>query len=157
MKPEEAIDFQIRWAWHRIMRMYNNEASKYGSTMSVGYTLLNIDSENGTPSTKLGPQMGMEPRSLTRMLKTMEGNGLIFRKADKEDKRMVRIFLTPFGKEKREVSKEVVKKFNSTIYEKVPQKKLNVFFEVINKINEIVEKEDIFKNGKKNNRPEKID
>ena len=32
--------------------------------MSIGYALLNID-KDGTPSTKLGPKMGMEARSLT--------------------------------------------------------------------------------------------
>ena len=88
MKPEETIDFHIRWAWHSIARMYNLEASKHGSTMSVGQTLLNIDLEEGTPSTKLGPKMGMEPRSLTRTLKTMEEKGLIFRQPDEIDKRI---------------------------------------------------------------------
>ena len=46
MKPEETIDFHIRWAWHSIARMYNIEASKLGSTMSVGHTLLSVDTEN---------------------------------------------------------------------------------------------------------------
>ncbi|NQX92775.1 MAG: MarR family transcriptional regulator, partial [Flavobacteriales bacterium] len=58
MKPEETIDFHIRWAWSKISRMYNVEAAKYGGTMSIGYVLLNIE-KDGTPSTKLGPKMGM--------------------------------------------------------------------------------------------------
>jgi hypothetical protein len=33
--------------------------------MAIGYTLLNID-KDGTPSMKLGPKMGMEPRSLNQ-------------------------------------------------------------------------------------------
>ena len=104
MKPEETIDFHIRWAWHGIARMYNLEASKYNSTMSVGQTLLSIDTKEGTPSTKLGPKMGMEPRSLTRMLKSMEEKGLIYRKVDKTDKRMVRIHLTDAGAKHRDIS-----------------------------------------------------
>lgn len=106
MKPEETIDFQIRWAWHSIARLYNDTAEKYDLTVSTAFLLLNIDMKEGTPSTRLGPKMGMEPRSLTRTLKSIEEAGLIFRKADKNDKRMVRIYLTEVGKKKREISKK---------------------------------------------------
>jgi len=96
MKPEETIDFHIRWVWAKIARMYNAQAAQHGGSMSIGYILLNIDKE-GTHSTKLGPKMGMEPRSLTRTLKTMEEKGLISRKVDANDRRMVRVFLTEEG------------------------------------------------------------
>ncbi len=81
MKPEETIDFHIRWAWYNISRMYNLKASEFGESMAIGYVLLNIDKE-GTPSTKLAPKMGMEPRSLTRMIKSLEEKGLIEKKSD---------------------------------------------------------------------------
>lgn len=149
MKPEETIDFNIRWAWHRIARMYNNEAAKYDSSMSVGYVLLNIDMEKGTPSTKLGPKMGMEPRSLTRILKSMEEKGLICRKPDKTDGRMVRIFLTKFGKKTREVSKETVINFNLTVKEKISKSKLNIFFEVITELNSLLENKNLLNGEKK--------
>ena len=138
MKPEETIDFNIRWAWHGIARMYNIEAAKYGSTMSFGQTLLNIDVD-GTPSTKLGPKMGMESRSLTRILKSMEEKGLIYKKSDKEDKRMVLIFLTEFGKEKREISRNTVLKLNKAIRDKIGVNNINTFFKVIKKINNLLE------------------
>jgi DNA-binding MarR family transcriptional regulator len=76
--PEETIDFPIRKVWSRISRIYNTEANKYGGSMAIGQILLNIDPE-GTPSTKLGPKMGMESRSLVRTLQTMEEEGLIKR------------------------------------------------------------------------------
>jgi DNA-binding MarR family transcriptional regulator len=91
MKPEETIDFHIRWAWAKISRMYNTEASKNGGSMSIGYVLLNVDKE-GTPSTQLGPRMGMEPTSLTRILNSMEEQGLIVRRPDTKDKRVSRVF-----------------------------------------------------------------
>lgn len=151
MKPEETIDFNIRWAWYRIARFYNNEAAKYGSSMSVGYVLLNIDVEEGTPSTKLGPKMGMEPRSLTRILKSMEEKGLICRKSDKEDGRMVRIFLTKFGKKTREVSKDTVINFNLAVQKKIPGSKLKIFYEVITELNNILENQEIFNGYEKVN------
>ncbi len=149
MKPEETIDFPIRWAWHRISRLYNIEAAKFDTSMSTGYVLLNIDIEKGTPSTKLGPKMGMEPRSLTRTLKAMEDKGLIERKPDNLDKRLVRICLTQYGRESREIAKNTVITFNEKVQSKIPKTKLNTFFEVINKINKIIEQQDIFKNEQK--------
>ncbi len=77
---EKTIDYVLRATWISISKMYNEEASKEGSTMATGFALLSIDPENGTPSTSLGPKMGMEATSLSRTLKTMEDKGLITRK-----------------------------------------------------------------------------
>jgi DNA-binding MarR family transcriptional regulator len=138
MKPEETIDFHIRWAWAKISKAYNTEAAKNGATMAIGYVLLNIDKE-GTPSTKLGPRMGMEPTSLSRILKSMEELKLIKRVADKSDKRIVKIQLTAKGREMREVSKVAVMRFNSMVYENIPSEKLSTFFEVMKQIHILLE------------------
>ena len=124
--------------------MYNVQASQYGTSMATGMVLLNINLKEGTPSTKLGPKMGMEPRSLTRTLKTLEENNLICRKSDKKDKRLVRIFLTDLGKEKRELSKEKVLKFNNHLQANITKKELKTFFTVMGKVNVLIDKNDIF-------------
>ncbi|HEY0977747.1 MAG TPA: MarR family transcriptional regulator [Flavobacteriales bacterium] len=144
MRPEETIDHPIRWAWHRIMRRYNDAASKYGGSMSTGYVLLSIDPE-GTPSTKLGPKMGMEARSLTRTLKNMEDEGLIKRVPDGSDGRMVRVLLTPKGKQMRDVSKDTVIRFNEAVRANIPAAQLATFHQVMNKINTLLESDEHFK------------
>jgi DNA-binding MarR family transcriptional regulator len=144
MKREETIDYQIKAAWHSIARMYNQQAAKYGGTMSIGFALLNIHSEEGTPATKIGPMMGLEARSLTRLLKSMEDKGLIYRKADKLDKRSVRIYLTKEGKKHRDNSRETVIRFNEAVRELLPVSKLNAFFEVIQGINKLIEENKIY-------------
>jgi len=145
MRREETIDHNIRTAWHAIARMYNQQASKYDLTMSMGFVLLNINSEEGTPATKIAPLMGLEARSLTRLLKTMEEEkGLIYRKADANDKRSVRIFLTKEGRKKKEKSRDVVLKFNNCIRESVSNEKLKAFFEVLQHVNRLIEKNNIY-------------
>jgi DNA-binding MarR family transcriptional regulator len=144
MKREETIDYNIKAAWHSIARMYNQQAAKYNGTMSIGFALLNIHSEEGTPATKIGPLMGLEARSLTRLLKSMEEKGLICRKADKVDKRSVRIYLTKEGKKHRNKSKETVLRFNEVVREEIPVNKLNVFFEVVQEINQLIEDNKIY-------------
>jgi DNA-binding MarR family transcriptional regulator len=144
MKREETVDFHIRSAWHAIARMYNQQAAEYDATMAMGFVLLNIDSEEGAPATKIAPQMGLEARSLTRILKTLEERGIIQRKGDANDKRSVRIFLTKEGKKRKEKARETVLRFNEALRQEVSEEKLNTFFEVIQKINRLAEKNNIY-------------
>lgn len=141
---DKTIDYILRATWQAVARMYNEEASKYGATMATGFTLLSIDKEKGTPSTMLGPKMGMEATSLTRTLKSMEEKGLISRKKNPTDGRGVIIQLTKDGQEKRELSKNTVLKFNETIKEHVSHEKLIHFMEVAEIINELIADKKIY-------------
>ena len=139
MKPRETVDYNIKASWHAISRMYNAAASRHQITAAIGFVLLNIDQEHGTPATKIAPLLGLETRSLTRMLKTMEEKGLVYREADDKDRRSVKILLTEKGKAKREVSRQTVRNFNHLVRENISSEKLAVFFEVIDEINRLVE------------------
>lgn len=144
MRKEETVDYHIRSAWHAIARMYNQRAARHDATMAEGFVLLNIDVEEGTPATKIAPLMGLEPRSLTRLLKTMEERGAIYRKVDDNDKRSVRIFLTDEGLRGRDRSKETVLRFNEAVRSEIPDEKLKVFFDVIQQVNRIIERNNIY-------------
>ena len=141
---DKTIDYILRATWQAVSRMYNEEASKYGATMATGFALLSIDKEKGTPSTSLGPKMGMEATSLTRTLKSMEEKGLIIRKKNPEDGRGVLIYLTEFGKEKRELSKNTVLRFNESVKKNISDEKLQHFVEVAEIINELILDKNMF-------------
>ena len=144
MKPEETVDYNIKVAWHAISRMYNTQAAQNDITTSIGFVLLNIDQEKGTPATKIAPLLGLETRSLTRILRSMEEKGLIYKQADSVDKRSVRIFLTPLGLEKKEVSRQTVRHFNQKMRAKIPQGQLDVFFKVAGQITSMIEGKTLF-------------
>ena len=144
MKPEETVDYNIKVAWHAISRMYNTQAAQNDITTSIGFVLLNIDQEKGTPATKIAPLLGLETRSLTRILRSMEEKGLIYKQADAVDKRSVRIFLTPVGLEKKEISRQTVRHFNLKMREKLSQSQLDVFFKVAAQITTMIEGKTIF-------------
>jgi DNA-binding MarR family transcriptional regulator len=141
---DKTIDFMLRATWQAVARMYNEEASNYGTTMATGFALLSMDKDKGTPSTTLGPKMGMEATSLTRTLKSMEEKGLIIRKKNPFDGRGVLIYLTESGKEKRELSKITVLKFNEVVKQNVSAEKLEHFMEVAEIINELIAEKKIF-------------
>lgn len=144
MKREETIDYNIKATWHAISRLYNQYGFDFDITASTGFVLLNIDVEEGTPATKIAPMMGLEARSLTRILKSMEEKNWISREKDPTDGRSVRICLTPLGKEKREISRRAVREFNKRIQQMIPANKLATFFEVLSSIKEIIEDKQLF-------------
>jgi len=144
---EKTIDYILRATWKAVSRMYNDKAQNFGVSMATGFALLSMDKDNGTPSTSLGPKMGMEATSLTRTLKSMEDKGLIVRKKNPEDGRGVLIYLTDFGREKRELSRNTVLKFNETVKKHVSEEKLKHFTEVTDIINELILEKKIYSNS----------
>ena len=144
MKPEETVDYNIKVAWHAISRMYNSQAIQHDISTSIGFVLLNIDPERGTPATKIAPLLGLESRSLTRILRNLEEQGLIYKQADTVDKRSVRIFLTELGQEKKEISRQTVRHFNLKVREKIPQSQLDTFYKVVSQITGMIESRALF-------------
>ncbi|WP_127137771.1 MarR family winged helix-turn-helix transcriptional regulator [Flagellimonas oceanensis] len=138
------IDYALRATWQAVSKMYNEEAKNYGLTMAIGFTLLSIDPKGGTPSTTLGPKMGMEATSLSRILKNIEQRGYIERKRNPKDGRGVLIYLTPLGLEKREESKEVVLRFNEVVKENTSQDDMVGFFRIIETINKLITDKKIY-------------
>ncbi|WP_127021090.1 MarR family winged helix-turn-helix transcriptional regulator [Flagellimonas beolgyonensis] len=138
------IDHALRATWQAVSKMYNEEAKNYDLTMAIGFTLLSIDPKGGTPSTTLGPKMGMEATSLSRILKTIEERGYIERKPNPNDGRGVLIYLTPLGLEKREGSKDVVLRFNEVVKEHVSAQDLSGFFKTMDVINKLITDKKIY-------------
>lgn len=139
MLPEETVDYNIRKTWYNISKMYNRTATEYMASMALGMIILNIDIMEGTPSTQLGPSMGMEATSLSRSLNKLEDAGVIERKPDPNDKRKAVIHLTPLGMDWREVAKEVVVNFNNTIFSHFKKEEMDTFFAILKKINKIID------------------
>ena len=139
MKPKETFDFQIRKSWISLSKMYNELVAPYGITVSVGFALLNIDVQKGTPSTALGPKMGMESTSLSRVLKSMEKQGLIIREPNPNDRRSVMIKLTESGKEKRNHSRRAVFGFNNKVRESIGDDRAKEFFSTLEDIKSVIQ------------------
>jgi DNA-binding MarR family transcriptional regulator len=149
MQKENSIDHNLRATWQTVAKMYNEEAIKQDYTMAMGFVVLNIDVEKGTPSTSLGPKMGMESTSLSRILKSMEEKNIIFREQNPEDGRSILIKLTNLGKAKRELAKLSVLKFNEIVKNNVSEKDIEGFYNVINAINTLIENNKIYSKERK--------
>ena len=135
---KEDIGFDVKVTWLAIARMFSPLASEHGLTVTMGFVLLNISKDDGTPATKIAPLLGMEPRSLTRLIKKMEEEGLVERRPDPEDRRSVRIYLTEAGFQKSAIAKQNVELFNNAVRNHVPDSELRTFFDVMEKIHLVI-------------------
>ncbi|SKB82777.1 MarR family winged helix-turn-helix transcriptional regulator [Daejeonella lutea] len=136
MKPEETVDYFLKIVWQTVANKYNQIASEYGITQALGYMLINIH-EEGTAVSQIASLSGVKSTSLSRMLNNMQELGLIYRETDPADKRSVKIFLTPFGVEKRQIAKDVVKKFNEYLNAHISDKERLQLIKSLNKINQL--------------------
>ena len=139
MKPKETFDFQIRKSWIALSKMYNEQVAQYGLTVAMGFALLNIDIKKGTPSTSLGPKMGMESTSLSRLLNSLQKKALISRESNPHDGRSVLIKLTQEGLKMRDYSRQAVLDFNHQVLSEVTEEEVRGFFKVMTRVSEVVE------------------
>lgn len=134
MKKNKTFDYALRSTWQGVSNMYNKAAGNFDSTMATGFALLSIEAD-GTPSTSLGPRMGMENTSLSRLLNSLEERNFIERRPNPKDGRGRLVFLTKLGLKKREISKKIVLEFNKSISDQLTKTEIDVFFKVIKYIN----------------------
>ncbi|MFL2643180.1 MAG: MarR family transcriptional regulator [Flavobacteriales bacterium] len=144
----DLAEYKLRSAWYSIKKMYHEEAKKYGVTHAIGFALLSIHPKNGTPSTSIGPIMGMEANSLSRILKMMEEKKLILKKTNPNDGRGVLIFLTKDGLSKRELTKKKIIKFNKLVNTNITKKNMDIFFKTAETIKKLASEKNILNNEK---------
>ena len=144
----DLAEYKLRSAWYSIKKMYQEEAKKYGVTHAIGFALLSIHPKNGTPSTSIGPIMGMEANSLSRILKMMEEKKLILKKTNPNDGRGVLIFLTKDGLSKRELTKKKIIKFNKLVNTNITKKNMDIFFKTAETIKKLASEKNILNNEK---------
>lgn len=136
MKAQDTIGYQVKSTWQAIVKMYNRHTNEHDFSQAEGYVLINIK-RGGIPVTKIAPLMGIEPTSLSRLLKAMEEKGLVYRKKDEGDRRVVKLFLTSKGLELKKISKKMVLDYNQAIYDEIGIEEIEAFLKTITKIRKL--------------------
>jgi MarR family transcriptional regulator, transcriptional regulator for hemolysin len=80
----------------RLLRTYADQrAAGYGITRAQWAVMARLDRSEGLKHAELAELLDLQPITLTRLLDRLSQNGLIERRADPEDRRAKRLFLTP--------------------------------------------------------------
>lgn len=149
MKHQETIDYFLKVVWQSIANRYNQIAAGVGITQSIGYLLINIDEIEGTSVSQVASLLGLKSTSLSRMLSNLEKQNLIYREAGLDDKRLVKVFLTPLGREKRQAAKAVVREFNEYLNTHISDDEKIKLVEILKHINQLTLDYKPSANGKK--------
>lgn len=137
MKHQDTIDYYLKVTWQNIANKYNQLASEFGITQSVGYLLININETEGTTVSEVAALLGLKSTSLSRMLNNLEADGLIYRESHLTDKRSVKLYLTELGKEKRHLARVVVRKFNDYLDADLSPNQREQMIESLKRVNEL--------------------
>lgn len=79
----------------RMLRTYaDHKASQFGITRAQWVVLVRLDRFEGLKQAELAEMLDLQPITLTRLLDRLCGSGLIERRADPNDRRAKRLFLT---------------------------------------------------------------
>ncbi len=80
----------------RLLRTYADQrARELGTTRAQWAVLARLERTEGLKQCELAEILDLQPITLTRLIDRLCGNGLIERRADPEDRRAKRLYLTP--------------------------------------------------------------
>jgi MarR family transcriptional regulator for hemolysin len=80
----------------RLLRTYaDQKARRFGQTRAQWAVLLRLERREGLKQSDLAEDLDIQPITLTRLVDRLCDNGLIERRADPNDRRAKRLYLTP--------------------------------------------------------------
>jgi MarR family transcriptional regulator, multiple antibiotic resistance protein MarR len=95
---EDSVGFQVAALRTRIFKAVDIEMGKLGFT-SAQWPILRLVATGATPTAAdLCRQLNYDTGSMTRMLSRLERKGVIARRPSDEDRRIVRLHITPAGR-----------------------------------------------------------
>lgn len=105
------LDKQLCFALYRasraVIRSYDSLLEPLGVTYPQYLTLLALWEHDGVPVKRLGERLALDSATLTPLLKRLEHQGLVTRLRAEDDERVVRINLTPEGRQLQAKAKSI--------------------------------------------------
>ena len=95
MPVERELAFTIMDVARLMKTFADQRARQYGMTRAQWAVLVRLDRSEGLKQSELAEILDLQPITLTRLLDRLAQNDLIERRADPNDRRANRLFLTP--------------------------------------------------------------
>ena len=105
MMTRDSIFFQLAKAHQTASRFWKDRLAPLRLTTAQATVLAFLNEEDGITSAELGKRIQLDSATLTGLINRLEAANLLKRRKDREDRRAVRVFLTPPG---RGLSQQVV-------------------------------------------------
>jgi MarR family transcriptional regulator for hemolysin len=119
--PAQPINREVAFTIMDVARLLktfaDQQARQYGMTRAQWAVLVRLDRSEGLKQSELAELLDLQPISLTRLLDRLAENKLIERRADPNDRRANRLFLTPAARPLLERLSELGTDMMSTVLE----------------------------------------
>lgn len=95
---EESVGYALGTACGALRHRIERGLRELGLHVGQDKLLLRLWHEEGLSQARLGEGLGCEPPTVTNMIHRMEAAGLVERRGDPQDARVVRVYLTERGR-----------------------------------------------------------
>lgn len=112
MSFRDCICFQLGKTVRQVSKAYRNEISTYNLTHGQFFLLVAIMEADGLLPSELADKTAQDRATITGLLDRLEKDGWIERRPDADDRRSLRVYLTPGSLEHRDPILELFEKTN---------------------------------------------
>ena len=131
---DECIYYLATLGLKKVTDNYNETFRKHGATRVQWIALYYIKKSQGIRQMDLAELMQAQETTIARLINRMVKNGLIERRQDKNDRRAVKLYCTEAGEIKFNELLPVCDDFYCHIIKGIPQKDLDTFRLVLDKL-----------------------
>ena len=94
---EEPLGRQLAITGRMVRERFDGCLNEHGASLTTWAVLRSAEHEDGLSQRELASRMSIESPTLVRHLDRLEDEGLVVRRRDEQDRRVVRVGLTPAG------------------------------------------------------------
>ncbi len=130
--------FRIGAVTRRIWRYVNREYAKYGLTVGQTFILFDLLDHDGSSVKDIAERVQVDSPAITGFVDRLIREGLVERSVDQEDRRAMKIHLTPKGRELATTLLPVAQTLNKKIEDLVGKKEITKLLKILDIIEETV-------------------
>ncbi|NLB18818.1 MAG: MarR family transcriptional regulator [Syntrophomonadaceae bacterium] len=115
------ICFNLKTTNKKVEKYLTSSYEEFGINVAQAFIIMTLLDRDGSTLTEIGNKAQIENSSLTTMVDKLESMKLVERKLDREDRRVIRVFLTAKGRELANRVIEAGTSFNQLLKESLGQ------------------------------------
>uniref|UniRef100_A0A832A2G1 MarR family transcriptional regulator n=1 Tax=Desulfacinum infernum TaxID=35837 RepID=A0A832A2G1_9BACT len=130
----ECLCFQLASLSRSISRSYRERIAPYGLTQAQFFMLIALYEEDGVLPSRLAEKTHLDRPTVTGLIDRLERDGWVARRLDPEDRRSLRVFLTPKALEHRQALLAVYDEVNGFFLQKFSPEEWQRFQDFLNRL-----------------------
>ena len=136
MKTDDRLIYQLFMAQQKLRTYITSALLTEGIRVTLGQAgiLFLLQRDDGQTMTELSKALSVKNATLTGLIDRLERSAFVMRRASKNDRRSIRIYITPAGIDECDKAKPVIKRVNEEIKSGFSKEEINVFKRVLNSV-----------------------